>query len=47
MDNCLWMVAFRLSINLPKNAKNSVLETLEIKKFLGEHAELMMPLNLT
>ena len=31
-------MAVRLSINLPKNAKNSVLETPEIKRFLGEHA---------
>ena len=29
-------VAFTLSINMPENAKNSVLETLEIKNFLGE-----------
>ena len=30
-------VAFTLSINLPENAKNSILETLEIKKFLKGH----------
>ena len=31
-------MAFRLSINLPENAKNNVLETLEITNFLVEHA---------
>ena len=31
-------VALRLSIHLPENAKKSILETLELKYFLGEHA---------
>ena len=38
-------LAFKLSINLPENALNSVLETLEIKKFLGEHA--LKPLGIS